>query len=75
MDNISECKQGGKLLEFGCGPCVHNALVASRVFTNITMAENAQTHRQAVSQWLKNENNPFDWSDFLEVIADWEKEE
>ena len=52
---------------------MHNAFLASRVFKEITMADFAQPSRDAVNKWLKKEEGAFDWSHFLQFVADLEK--
>ena len=37
------------------------------------MAEFAKPNREAVNKWLNKEEGPFDWSHFLQFVADLEK--
>ncbi|XP_064455844.1 nicotinamide N-methyltransferase-like [Ornithodoros turicata] len=48
--------QGHELLELGCGPTVHCVLSASRVFSNITMADLSSSNLEAVRHWLTPED-------------------
>ena len=71
--NVTANVKDGKLLEFGCGPTIHNAFLGSRVFKEITMTDFAKPNRDAVSKWLNKEEGAFDWSHFLQFVADLEK--
>ena len=44
--------ENGRLLDFG--PSLYNAMVASRIFSHITMAEYAEPNRDVIQKWIRN---------------------
>ena len=71
--NVPANVKDGKLLEFGCGPAIHNAFLGSWSFKEITMSDFAKPNRDAVNKWLRKDEGAFDWSHFLQFVADLEK--
>ena len=69
----SDPVENGKLLQFGCGPSLVHAIVASRVFSSITMAEYAEPNRNAIENWIHKTSEAFDWSHFFSYTATFEE--
>ncbi|XP_077993210.1 indolethylamine N-methyltransferase-like [Glandiceps talaboti] len=71
---------GSRILEFGGGPSIMNAAVASSQFSEIIFAEYSEPQRNAVLKWTRDEPGAFDWSEYLRYICqaegnneDWEE--
>ena len=65
---------GPRLLDLGCGPSLLQSFCASRLYSDITLADYAEVNRQSVTQWWKKESGSFDWDEMSSYVAQLEKE-
>lgn len=66
-------KAGGTLLEVGCGPSLHLAFTASKVYQDITLSDYTDSNRQQISKWLNKEQDAHDWSPYINYISSLEQ--
>ena len=58
-----------KVLDYGCGPVVANAISAAGVAKELVLAEYTEKNRNAVQQWLDGDPSAWNWKPFFEYIV------
>ena len=58
-----------KVLDYGCGPVIANAISAARVAKELVLAEYTEKNRKTVQQWLHNDPSAWNWKPFFEYIV------
>ena len=62
-----------KILDVGSGPVIAQAISAAPYASEIVLSDFAETNREALLQWLKNDPKAFDWTPFIKhVVVDLE---
>ena len=58
-----------EVLEYGAGPSLMSTISSSTKASEIVLAEHVENNRMAISQWLNNDSNAFDWSSHFEYVV------
>ena len=59
---IKEENRNWNILELGCGPIIVYQISATKIASEIVLAEYASNNRQAVQQWLNKDPSCIDWT-------------
>ena len=59
---IKEEDRNWNILELGCGPIIVYQISATKIASEIVLAEYASNNRQAVQQWLNKDPSCIDWT-------------
>lgn len=61
--------QGNRLLDFGCGPNLAYVLAAGENFTDIVMADYAESNLEVLQKWKETGEYPFDLSNYYNIVV------
>ena len=60
---------GVKVLEYGAGPSLSAIISSATKGSEIVLAEYTLENRKALSEWLDNDPNAFDWSPHFDYVV------
>ena len=58
-----------KILDVGTGPVLFHTISAAPYAAEIVLSEYAEANRAALSQWLNNDPNAFDWTHIIKHVV------
>lgn len=58
-----------RVLDFGCGPCIHTVISASSKCDSIVCAEYTESNRKEIEKWLVEDEDAFDWKMVLQNVT------
>ncbi len=61
--------QGIRLLDFGCGPSIHEVISAGAWYKEIHMADYLDRCREQVQNWIDKSPKAFKWTPFFQQYA------
>lgn len=65
FSNSADCK----ILDVGCGPSIANIISASRISSNITMADYLTSNRNEVERFKTNADDAFQWQHYFHFLS------
>jgi len=68
VQRLGTINRGGKVLQFGCGPTIAEALPAVPYASEIYMADYLPVNIQEILAWAKKDPRAFDWNRFTDLV-------